>query len=239
MLIKHCTGPFSWDVISRLIWFMVHKVDLMTLRSYAYKAVYWSFLITWRHVKFHLIYGWKGRLWNTDKLALSSSHLPDMRPHHVIHASGIIATGLELEVGLETLPMWPVTVFLSRGSLSFPRVALTLPFRPAAIPHEIQKAILRWHHQFSIQNIAHILTEQFRPISMQDKLKCQYQFLEFILGWHKVDATMWCTELGVLKSKIFPISLHRSMWLSQLLARQNWPLHGTFPGTLRVRQAIK
>ena len=37
MFINQCTGPFSLcDVISRFLWFMNHKVDFRTLRSYFY-----------------------------------------------------------------------------------------------------------------------------------------------------------------------------------------------------------
>ena len=56
MLIKQCTGPFSQcDVISKFIWFVNHKVDFRTLRSYAYQAVYWAIFTMWRYFKIHMI----------------------------------------------------------------------------------------------------------------------------------------------------------------------------------------
>ena len=42
-------------VISRCIWFVSHEVDFRTLRSYAFRAVYWSFLMIWDHFKIPVI----------------------------------------------------------------------------------------------------------------------------------------------------------------------------------------
>ena len=41
MLVEECPGPFSWFTsMSKFIGFMKYKVDISTLRRYAYRAVY-------------------------------------------------------------------------------------------------------------------------------------------------------------------------------------------------------